>query len=271
MGLMSQLPNIHHHLITFFRQFMLQPPPTDVQGLFISFRGYEVDTCGWHVMLRDSYSASSQCKLERMEFCKTKNGKLHEFLILHFSHYTHTSARAAVVVDRAMKHRSQASAIVSPSLPTATPARDRVYVVGQNDSLDAWLSNEYGEYHTLCVLEYPRSDLNSSMPQPPSAIQLSTLLLIITEHQPNYNLYEHNCYWFADMVFEASKKLFPTHQESCYKHDDRGRCRLNLQMLATHSLLDICGEYSIQWEKSLQTRSLRVDQKVSLFPNSSYQ
>jgi len=240
---------------------MSQPPPTDVQGLFINFRGYEVDTHGWHVMLRDSYSAGSQCKLQRVEFCKTRNGKLHEFLILYFSHYTHASARAAVVVDRIVQHHSQSSAIVSPSLPAigATPARDRVHVVGQNDSLNTWLSNEYGAYCRLCVLDYHRSDLNSSIPQPPSAVQLSTLLLVITEHQPDYNLYEHNCYWFADMVFEASKKLFPGHQELCHKHGDRGRCRLKLQMLATHNLSNICEEYSVEWGKSLQ--NCRVDQQ----------
>ena len=126
MALTLQLPNIHHHLIAFFRQFMSQPPPTDVKGLFISFREYVVDTFGWHDMLGDS---ASLCKLERMVFCKTKNGKRHEFLVLYFSHHTHTSAHAAVVVDRAAKDPSQSSAIVSPSLPSqkATPARDRVH------------------------------------------------------------------------------------------------------------------------------------------------
>ena len=221
-------------------------------------------------MLRDS---ASLCKLERMVFCKKNNGKRHEFLVLYFSHHTHTSAHAAVVVDRAAKDPSQSSAIVSPGLPSqkATPAHDRVHVVGQNVSIDTYLSNTYGEYHRLCVLEYTRSDLNSSMPQPPTAIQLSNLLLVVTEHQPDYNLYEHNCYWFADMVFEASKVLFPGHQERCYKHEDRGQCRLNLPMLATHSLPSICEEYR---RKSLEMRRVErdvVDRQVSLTSHRSYQ
>ncbi|KAI9574368.1 hypothetical protein HD554DRAFT_2011044 [Boletus coccyginus] len=247
MGLTSQLPNIHHHLIAFFRQFMSQPPPTDVHGLFISHPGFVLDTCGWHQMLRDS---ANSCRLERMEFCKRKNGKLHEFLILYFSHHTHASARAVVIVDRAAKDPSRSSAIVAPSLPSqkTTPALDTVHVVGQNVNFDAYLSNTFGEYDTLCILEYPKSFI----PQPPSAIQLSILLLVVTKHQPDYNLYEHNCYWFADMVFEASKELFPGYRESCYKHDDRGRCRLNLTMLATHNLRNICKEYSIEWGKACE-------------------
>lgn len=266
-----QLPNIHH-LVTFFHQFMSQPPPTDVPGLFIRYRGYGLDTCGWHNMLRNS---AGSCKLEYMEFCKAKKGKLHEFLVLHFSHHAHTSARAAVVVDRAMIDPSQSSAIVSPSLPPqrATPAHDSVHVVGQNASLNAYLSDTYGGYHKLCVLKYSQPNPNSSIPQPPSAIQLSTLLLIITEHHPDYNLYEHNCYWFADMVFEASKKLFPGHQEWCYRHDDRGRCRLNLPMLATHDLPNICKEYSVEWERFRQMCRVGqdvIDQEVSRFPVCSY-
>jgi hypothetical protein len=276
MGLTSQLPNIHHYLISFFRQFMLQPPPTDVQGLFISYH-YELDTSAWHhSVLHDS---ASSCKLERIEFCKTKTRKLHEFLILYFSHHTHTSARAAVVVDRAPKNPSQSSAIASPSFSRATPARDRVYVVGQNDSLDACLSSEYGEYHKLCILEYPHSNLNSSMPQPPSAIQLSNLLLVVTGHQPDYNLYEHNCYWFADMVFEASKKLFPGYRERCDvdRHNSRGRYLFNLPTIAKHNLPNICGEYSARWGKSSETvvhrgESARgvTDWQVSLFLDCSY-
>ena len=146
-------------------------------------------------------------------------------------------------------------------------------LVGQDVSIDAYLSNTYGEYHKLCVLEYPRLDLSSSVaqPQPPSAIQLSNLLLVVTEHQPDYNLYEHNCYWFADMVFEASKDLFPGHQERCYKHEDRGRCRLNLPMFATHNLPSICEEYR---RKSLEMRRVErdvVDRQVSLAFRRFYQ
>ena len=268
MSLTLQLPNIHHHLIAFFRQFMSQPPPTDVQGLFIGFRECVVDTFGWHDMLRDS---ANLCKLERIVFCKQKNGKRHEFLVLYFSHHTHTSAQAAVVVDRAVKDPSQSSAIVSPSLSSqqATPACDMVHIVGQGVSLNAYLSKTYGAYHRLCVLKY--SDLTPSMPQPPSAIQISNLLLVVTEHQPDYKLYEHNCYWFADMVFEASKKLFPGHQEQCYRHDDRGRCRLNLPMFATHNLPDICEEYSRRSPQMRRVGQDVVDRQVSLFPDCSYQ
>jgi len=254
MALTLQLPNIRHQLVAFFRQFMSQPPPTDVEGLFIPGE-FLIDTSGWNRILGGS---ASSCKLERIVFCKTQKDKRHEFLVLYFSHHTHTSAHAAVIVDRAAKDPSQSSAIVSPRLPSqmATPASDRVHVVAQGVSIDAYLSSTYGAYHKLCILEYPRSDLDSSTHQPPSAIQLSTLLLVVTKHQPDYNLYEHNCYWFADMVFEASKDLFLGLQEQCHKHDERGRCRLGLPMLATHSLPSICEEYR---KESLQIRRVERD------------
>ena len=101
--------------------------------------------------------------------------------------------------------------------------------------------------------------------------QLSMLLLVVTEHQ-HYNLYEDNCYRFAGMVFEAPKTLLPGYQESCYKQDDRGRCHLNLPMLAAHNIPKICEKYSFEWEQSL--RVLRVgpdgvDRQVSFFPDCS--
>lgn len=275
MGLALQLPNIHHHLVALFCSFMSRPPLTDVPGLFILHSGYEVDTRGWRDMLRDH---AGSCKLQRIEFCKTRSDKLHEFLVLYFSHHTHPSTSAVVIVDRAAQESSQTSAIVSPSLPfkKTTPALDKVHVMGQNVSLDAYLSHTYGKYNTLCVLEYPSpSDLDSSTPQPPSAIQLSILLLAVTEHKSDYNLYEHNCYWFADMVFEASKKLFPGHREVCYKHEDRGRCRLNIAMLAsaTPALEAICREYDSEWGRHVQMRGLGrdgINQHVSPLFGCSY-
>ena len=247
MGITSQRSNFHHHLTALLRWFMSQPPPTYIQGLFAS-SDCMVDTRTWHQLLRDD---ASSCKLTCLEFYKTRVAKLHEFLVLYFSHPTHTGARAVVVVDRTLKDRSQSSAVVSPSIPPqkATDAHDRVYVMAQGENLDTYLSRTYGKYDKLCTLRYPSAESD-----PPSAVRVSTLLLVATNHQPNYNLYEYNCYWYADIIFEACKDLFPMCQEECHKHGDRGRSRLNIPMLAKHSLRDICDEYHHEWNKVMQRR-----------------
>lgn len=81
----------------------------------------------------------------------------------------------------------------------------------------------YGKYDKL---DGPsaESDPSSLTLGPPSVIQVSTLMLVASIHQPNYNLYEYNCYWYADTIFEACKNLFPLGREECKKHGDRGRC-----------------------------------------------
>ncbi|KAF8552574.1 hypothetical protein OG21DRAFT_1511299 [Imleria badia] len=252
MGSTLQLFNIHHFLTVLFHRFMSQRP-TYIPGLFGS--EYRVPTRAWHEILRDD---ASSCYLMRLEFYKTKGETLHEFLVLHFSHPTHTVARAVAVVDRAVKDRSQSSVIFSPSAPSqnTTEAIDRLHVMGQGENLETYLSRTYGKYDKLCTLRYPSAEFDLSSPTlgPPSAIQVSTLLLVATNHQPNYNLYEYNCYWYADTIFEACKKLFPACQEDCYKHRDRGRCRLNIPMLAKHNLPDICAEYHNEWNKVVQRR-----------------
>ncbi|KAF8557870.1 hypothetical protein OG21DRAFT_134867 [Imleria badia] len=249
MGLALQLSNLHHHLAALVWRFMSQPHPAYIPGLFTGSE-YRVETRAWHDILREN---ASSCKLMRLEFCKTRGEKLHEFLILYFSHPTHTVARAVVVVDRAVKDRSQSSVLVSPCAPyqKAVEALDRVHVLGQGDKLDAYLSKTYEQYDKLCILTYTLPD-SEPTPQPPSAIHLSTLLLVVTNHQPNYNLYEYNCYWYANTIFEACKSLFPGYQEDCNKHGDRGRCRLNVPMCAMHSLPDICREYHVEWKKVVQ-------------------
>ncbi|KAF8125956.1 hypothetical protein EV363DRAFT_1072853, partial [Boletus edulis] len=222
--------------------------PVNISGLFLPQYNW-FETRAWHGVLILAENASS-CQLTHLEFCKTRGEKLHEFLILYFTHPTHPGARAVTVVDRAVKDRSQVSSIVSPSVASQNPtiALDRVHVMGQKDSVASHLSEAYGQYDKLCTLKFT-SDASaqpSATLRPPSAIQLSTLLFVVTKHQPNYNLYEYNCYWFADTIFEACKELF-SGQENCIKHGNRGRCRLNLPMHATHTLPDICNEYNNKW------------------------
>ena len=239
---------------------MSQPPPEYVPGLFAG-SDYGVETRVWHEILRDG---ASSCMLTHLEFCKTKGETLHEFLILYFSHPTHTVARAVAVVDRAVKDRSRSSGIFSPSVPsqTSTEALDRVHVMGQGDNLESYLSKTYGPYDKLCILRYPstNSDPSSLTSAPPSAVQVSTLMLVATNHQPNYNLYEYNCYWYADTIFEACKNLFPLGREECKKHGDRGRCRLNFPMLDRHKLPDICDEYHHEWSEVVQRQ--RANQEI---------
>ncbi|KAF8430627.1 hypothetical protein L210DRAFT_3561853 [Boletus edulis BED1] len=248
MGSILQLHNLLLHFTTFFRQFMSQTPP-HIPGLF-GCLDYQVETCAWPLILRDN---ASLCQLVCMEFCKAKNDKLHEFLVLYFSHSNPTvTARAVAIVDRTVKDRSQFSALASPSLPSqkVTEALDKVHVMGQGNNLKAYLLETYGEYDTLCVLKYAPS--TGSIP---SALQISTLLFVVTNYRQNYNLYEYNCYWYAGTIFEACKDLFPGYEEECMRHGDRGKCRLKIPMLATSSLPDVCSEYHVEWEISLQRRS----------------
>ena len=147
-------------------------------------------------------------------------------------------------------------------------ALDRVHVMGQGDSLGTYLSRTYGPYDKLCILTYPPSP-QSEPSAIPSAVQLSALLLVVTNHRPDYNLYEYNCYWYAGVIFEACKELFPGHQEECNKHGDRGKCRLNVPMLAKHSLSDICNAYNAEWKQVLQRRGAHQTQQVGISQNAT--
>ena len=96
-GITPRLSNFHHQLTAGFHWFMSRLPPAYIQGLFARL-DYMIDIHAWHEFLRIN---ASSCKLMRLEFYKTKVATFHEFLVLYFSHYTHTTAALAVaVVDR---------------------------------------------------------------------------------------------------------------------------------------------------------------------------
>ncbi|KAG2071163.1 hypothetical protein BDR04DRAFT_989662, partial [Suillus decipiens] len=156
------------------------------------------------------------CSLDRIEYCKRVDGVKHEFLLFYFRHWTGSSAEAVVCADRTVERgngsKQSSDIIISPS-SKETAATDRVYLLGSQDSAIQHLDNA-GRYRTLCTLKF-------LPPSAPSALHVAAILCLVHQQAPAYNLYENQCYWYADSVWMSLKRIFPRNEESCRDHNAR--------------------------------------------------
>ncbi|KAG1800640.1 uncharacterized protein BJ212DRAFT_1487922 [Suillus subaureus] len=248
--------------------------PHDVPGLFTSGDSH-YDIAEWRTILLSSH-ISLQCLLERMVYCKCDSGKEHEFLTLHFRHWSPTQPHAItiLVLDRtprtdptqntngSSRQFMQSSAIASPSV-SQTAARDSIFTTpNKGSAIQHHLSTIHGRYKELCDLEFTGSAR-------PSAIHVSILLSAVSEHAPIYDLYQYQCYWYAHTVWEALKQLFPDCRETM-RHKGRSRY-LVFNIEKADSVEVICEEYHSQWtrmeheaEQKRQTEEARTQQFLSL-------
>ncbi|EGN91631.1 hypothetical protein SERLA73DRAFT_192195 [Serpula lacrymans var. lacrymans S7.3] len=255
---------LHNIYSTLFRPPMSRPK--DIVGLFQPglFGPVGPESWGSILLLVDE---TSRCYIDRIVFCKCKKDKKHEFLLIHVRRHTITGAQKAfIVVDRAPRapegnnasvQSPPASGIASPSVSDTT-ADDRVSTCMENDKEFGNLTAKYKPYATLCELDFLPSVENHL---PPSVRQLSVLLTVVNHHAPLYNLYEHQCYWFANTVFDMLKKLFPNAEEKCTSHDIRGNYH-GLKFDHRNSIETITEEYDRSWiEACNRVREERIKQE----------
>ncbi|KAG2337734.1 hypothetical protein BDR05DRAFT_894698 [Suillus weaverae] len=195
-----------------------------------------------------------KCSLRRIEFCKCSNGARHEFLILFFGHWIDgSSAEAVICVDRTFKLRTQDDnsskqfpGLVSHSSSEPNPALDSVSMVGSPHDAKPRLIQSHGPYTTLCTLQFSPSSA-------PSALEVSTVLFLVHQQAPVYDLIDGQCFWFSDTVWRSLKALFPINQELCNLNNHNSRARYGVFTVGPSDLSveAVCNAYESEWQKVL--------------------
>jgi hypothetical protein len=244
--------SIRGFLAAIFRYF--KNSPEDVLGVFTSRSTNNVGT--WQIFLFAS-ELSSQCQLERLVFCKCTHGTEHEFLLLHFRHPIQQDAvrPAILVLDRAPcevptennngspGQATQSSYADSPSVPP-TLTYDSISIRPNNGSaVESYLSRTYGQFKRLSHLDFAASAR-------PSAMQVSVLLCALSKRPSTYGLYQYQCHWYAQTVWEALKRLFP----DCHETTKSGGRSRYLGVKAdkadnADNVEAVCEEYHTQWAR----------------------
>ncbi|EGO26731.1 hypothetical protein SERLADRAFT_464109 [Serpula lacrymans var. lacrymans S7.9] len=245
---------LHNIYSTLFRPHM--PYPNDIFGIFQEGVIGPMGPESWERQLCLD-DRSTNCYIDHIVFCKCKDDKKHEFLLISVCYPDpNITAKALVVVDRSPSapspnssvHTPLGSAIVSPSV-SDTPAHDRIVITKEDDKTE--LTKPYKPYRELCTLTFSESCPSNITGNylSPSVRQLCILLKVINKHAPLYNLYEHQCYWFANTVFDTLKKLFPNAEEKCSSHDMRGNYH-GLKFDHRNSIETISEEYDRAWSEA---------------------
>jgi hypothetical protein len=133
----------------------------------------------------------------QVDHYKCRSGKQHEFLLIHVQHPS--SRVAQLCLDRSPKPSGHASSgntffMVSSS---RLPAHDRIFVPA--DGTEWNVTQEFGHCRRLRTLTFPT--------RKPSLIEFAILLLVAVED--DYQLYHRSCYWFAGLMWEVLKLLYP--------------------------------------------------------------
>jgi len=238
--------------------FMASPPMPHIPELFIStsasrYRWLEVENWACSMQSRDD---AAQCFVERVVHCKCEAGKQHEFLRLEISSPT-GSPGAVAFVDRRVdvsQGVKQRAAVLSPS-PSQTVsnsetilATDVVWFAAKDCDSETSLRNEFGKYLELRTLTFPQHDNR------PSAQYLGTLLQTISTHARHYELYAHQCYWFAHTVFESLQTLHPMSSLS-NGHDHKKRSQYRGSDFPKADSVDkVCNEFREAWKNFLDRK-----------------
>ncbi|KAG0703516.1 hypothetical protein DFH29DRAFT_772400, partial [Suillus ampliporus] len=79
----------------------------------------------------------------------------------------------------------------------------------------------------------------------PMAIQISILLFIISQHAPDYHLYQCQCYWFTSTIRETIKKLFTGYLKTAWQ-SECFHCYV-FKVDKADSVEVVCKEYVDEW------------------------
>ncbi|KAG2064124.1 hypothetical protein BDR04DRAFT_1110556, partial [Suillus decipiens] len=232
--------------------------PCDAPGVFVPNEA-QFSVTDWRTVISNN-ELSKQCQLEKVIYCKCIEGKEHEFLLFHFRHPTQENAEAVLVSDRipedrdtnnntdnnnnnnnrnsgsSSSRRMQSSCIVSPSVGV-TPACDSVFTTPNSIArVPTHLTKIYGKFNQLTELQFTSAR--------PSAEQLSMLLCVMHRHSPAYDLYEHQCYWYAHTIWKVLKKTFPDSFETDEAAGRSSYCGLTIKK--ADSVEEVYNEFCLE-------------------------
>ncbi|KAG1886877.1 uncharacterized protein F5891DRAFT_1224779 [Suillus fuscotomentosus] len=240
-----------HLLAALFRPFMPEAAPPELPHLLFHSGprpGGSVPVTNWYLwMLHDRPdNRYLMCLLTHIDYCKCIDGAEHEFLLLYFRHLT-SSAEAVVCADRTVERgNGSTSEIISPSPSSKqTAASDHALLLGSPNDAIRHLRDKPGRYKKLCTLTFSPSSA-------PSVLHVAAILCLVHRQAPAYNLYEKQCFWYADSVWMSLKNIFPQNQESCKDHNARTHyCGVAISGPSSATVEAVCAAYPPEWQKTM--------------------
>ncbi|KAF9237258.1 hypothetical protein BU15DRAFT_63320 [Melanogaster broomeanus] len=227
---------------------MASPPP-EIRGVFTAMNTgpFIISVDDWQLLLNMQAGQTSRCFIEDIVHYKCTEGKEHEFLRLQISHPA-GPWKAFVFCDRTVNTSNdnrdpvqshRAALLCSSSTPSFGnfPAMDIIYAASANSTaLKELYLGRFSDKHT-----HVRTLTYNTKGAQPSVLDVAMLLKVTSCHAPLYRIYENQCYWFSDTVYDTLAHLFPDHRTSTNTH--KGGTYRSVDVPMADSVEKVCAAY----------------------------
>jgi len=233
---------------------MAQCPQPDVPYIFPSDRGHNSHSPDhWLLGLKSVENETEKCYIQKIIYFKHTRLSFHEFLRIEIIHPFSVQVSLAVVERASRKTDDYAKKrAVSPLISGSVGAHDTVRIFRDPDI------SKPSSHNKLAELTFEHDEL--------PLLNFAILLTVISKHAPNYDVWEYQCYWFADTIYQSVQALFKPSTEhvepALSKH--RGNFLLGLPP-RKDSVRDIIREY----EAAMETNARLAEEKKVGFLDST--
>lgn len=182
-------------------------------------------------------SVYAGCDITHIDHRKAYANKEHEFLVTTISHIA-SGHDCFLSIERCVESELSSSsdrvAIGSKIVVNPRPAADLVQFVAAPTGI--------GESKIVGSISFPSGGLR------PSIANLSVLLSVISQHAPNYDPKDHNCYWYAHTISEVLRTEFNGQDTTAKPGDKADRAKYSsIHIPLKDSLLTVHSEYQAAW------------------------
>jgi hypothetical protein len=227
--------------------FLMAHTRPNIPFLFPDFES-KMDVMSWNAIMLDIDHTENACHLREVQYFKCREDKQHEFLVIEIEH-DKTKLVARVLVDRAPENPSgnePSSKRPSQMVSSLIPAHDMIRIQGSRSSS---LTRDFIPCDRLATLSFG---------QRPTLLHLTAVLGVVHQHAPYYDLYNHQCYWFADTIWGI---LSSTCYQPILKPETKWtkRGKYSLAPVGKDSLGEIEQEYQDALAKAVSEVQSRLD------------
>jgi hypothetical protein len=205
----------------------------------------------WLLGLKSMDGETEKCYIRKIIYFKHTKPSFHEFLLAEIIHPFSLQVSLAVI-ERAPKKTDDYAKkrAVSPSISGSVGANDTVRIFGDPDI------SKLSSHNKLAEMTFEHDEL--------PLLNFAILLTVISKHAPNYDVWEYQCYWFADTIYQSVQTLFKPSKEhvepALSKH--RGKFLLGLP-LRKDSVGAIIGEYEAAMEDDRNEKARKANARLA--------
>jgi len=194
---------------------------------------------------------TEKCHIRKITYFKGRKPSYHEYLLVEIVHPNSVQASFAITERAPDKTDDSATKqAVSPSIYGRVAAKDTVQIFGGPGI------SKVSSCNKLAELTFEPNKL--------PLLNLAVLLTVVSKHAQNYDIWDYQCYWYADTIYQSVKTLFEPANEHIEPALSKHRGKYLLRFPARKdSVREIIREYEAAMEDDGKEKIRRTDARLA--------